>query len=136
MTKLNVGLMQADSTPRSPEQALSDLGAGMSRAAGLGADVLVTPELFLSGYGNLAETAERAQSSTSPLLRQAGQLAAQHRVALVLGYPERTDRGIYNSAMIFDNTGAERQNYRKINLPNDYERSSFIRGTTPGHWPW
>jgi predicted amidohydrolase len=129
MTKLNVALMQASSTSCSPEQALTDLGAEMSRAAGLGADVLITPELYLSGYGNLVETAERAQPRASPLLRQAGKLAAQHGLSLVLGYPESTGAGIYNSAVIFDSRGAEVRNYRKINLPNDYERSSFVHGT-------
>jgi predicted amidohydrolase len=131
MTKLNISLMQASGESRSPEQAMATLATNIARAAKLGADVLVTPELYLSGYGDATETAEWAQYAGSTLLRQAAGLAAQYGIALVLGYPEKTDDGVFNSAVVFGTCGETLSNYRKINLPNDYERSCFKRGSAP-----
>lgn len=131
MTELKIALLQADGEPRTPEQAMEVLGAEMARAAGSGADVLVTPELYLSGYGNTAETLERAQHSGSPLLQSAAALAARYGVTLVLGYPERSKAGVFNSAAVFGTSGAVLYNYHKLNLPNDYERSCFRRGQPP-----
>jgi 5-aminopentanamidase len=48
---------------------------------------------------------------------------------LVLGYPEKTETVVYNSAIVFDKAGMKLHNYRKINLPNDYERACFSWGT-------
>jgi 5-aminopentanamidase len=129
MTQLTIAMLQAKPTSQPSAEVIAELSEAMTNAAALGADVLVTPELFLSGYGCPTETAERAQTSNSPLLLQAAQLSAKHRIALVLGYPEKTDRTVYNSAIVFDKDGATLHNYRKINLPNEYERGSFSWGT-------
>lgn len=131
MTTLNIALMQASDAARTPVQAIEELATQMVDAAALGADVLVTPELYLSGYGNPAETVSRAQAPHSTLLLEASAMARHHGVALVLGYPERTDTAIFNSAIAFGPTGELLCNYRKMNLPNDYERSCFQRGLSP-----
>lgn len=131
MTMLKIALLQAGVEPRTPEQAMDVLGAEMARAAGMGADVLVTPELYLSGYGNTAETLERAQAPGSPLLHKAAALAARHGIALVIGYPERTEAGVFNSVAVFDRSGETLHIYHKLNLPNDYERGCFLRGGAP-----
>jgi len=93
--------------------------------------MLVLPELYFSGYGSAEAVRAAAQAPGSSSLRAAGQLAAQHRVGLVLGYPEQSGCALYNSAAVFDRGGQLISNYRKIALPNDFERDCFTPGGGP-----
>ena len=131
MTLLNLALFQARPAFRSAEEAISDLDSAMSRAAASGAEMLVTPELYFSGYGSTDAVRAAGQVQGSPSLRAAGQLAARHRVGLVLGYPEKSGSALYNSASIFDRGGHLISNYRKVALPNEFERDCFTPGTGP-----
>ncbi len=131
MPLLDVALYQARPEYRSADDALSDLDSALSRAASKGARILVTPELFFSGYGCADAVRAAAQVQGSSHLRGAGQLAARHGVGLVLGYPEKSGGALYNSAAVFDRDGHLTSNYRKIALPNDFERDCFTPGTGP-----
>lgn len=131
MTLLNLALFQARPAFRSVDEALSELDSAMSRAAASGAEMLVTPELYFSGYGSSNAVRAAGQVQGSPALRAAGQLAARHRVGLVLGYPEKSGSALYNSASVFDRGGHLISNYRKVALPNDFERDCFTPGTGP-----
>ena len=87
-------------------------------ADGAEADLLVFPELGLTGYDFIdpAEVERYAEpfdaGRTSELLLG---LAAQHNTTLVLGYPEYTTKGCYNSAMLACPDGTL-TNYRKLHL--------------------
>ncbi|MGB3147824.1 MAG: nitrilase-related carbon-nitrogen hydrolase, partial [Paracoccaceae bacterium] len=72
-----------------------------------------------------------AQHVTSPVIRAAAELAIRHGIGLVLGYPELDDERLFNSAAVFDKKGRLVHNYRKVTLPNDFERSCFLTGTGP-----
>ena len=82
------------------------------------ADLLVFPELGLTGYDFLdrSEVERYAEpfdaGPTSDLLRR---LAEEHQTTLVLGYPEYTTKGCFNSAMIAQPDGAL-CNYRNLHL--------------------
>ena len=82
------------------------------------ADLLVFPELGLTGYefldrGEVERYAEPFDAGpTSELLRR---LAKEHQTTFVLGYPEYTTKGCFNSAMIVQPDGAL-TNYRKLHL--------------------
>lgn len=131
MPQLNIALFQARHAFRSGDEALADLDNAMSRAVDAGASLLVTPELYLSGYGDSDAACALAQDRGSSVLRSAGQLAARHGVGLVLGYPERNSGFHFNSAAVFDRSGRLISNYRKVALPNDFERGCFMPGTGP-----
>lgn len=131
MPLLNLALFQARAAFRSTDEALSDLDLAMARAAAAGASMLVTPELYFSGYGSADAVRAAAQVQGSASLRAAAQLAARHGVGLVLGYPEMSGSVLYNSAAVFDGDGRLKSNYRKVALPNDFERDCFNPGTGP-----
>lgn len=131
MPLLNLALFQARPTFRSVDDALSDLDVAMSRAADAGAKMLVTPELYFSGYGCTDAVRAAAQVQGSSSLQAAGHLAARHGVGLVLGYPEKSGGALYNSGAVFDRGGNLISNYRKVALPNDFERECFTPGTGP-----
>lgn len=131
MTRLNIALFQARPAFRSADEALSDLDSAMSRASAAGADMLITPELYFCGYGSSDAARAAAQVQRSPSLRAAGELAARHRIGLVLGYPEKSGCAFHNSAAVLDRQGQLISNYRKVALPNAFERDCFTPGTGP-----
>ena len=131
MPRLNLALFQARPAFRSADEALTDLDAALARAAETGADMLVTPELYFSGYGSADAARAAAQVQGSPVLRAAGDLAALYGIGLVLGYPEKSGFAFNNSAAVFDRGGRLISNYRKVALPNDFERACFTPGTGP-----
>ncbi|UWQ79712.1 hydrolase [Leisingera sp. S132] len=131
MTQLTLALYQAQPALRTAAQALADLDTSLAEAARMGAQLLVTPELFLCGYGSPEAARGMAQQQNSPLLVAAAQLAARHCVGLVLGYPERDGTELYNSAIVFGCDGKLLHNYRKTMMPNDFERGCFACGNGP-----
>ena len=131
MPELTIALFQAAPDFHTSDRALAALDDALSRAARSGARLLVTPELYLSGYGRADAVRAAAQQVTSPGIQAASLLAARHGIGLVLGYPERSDKEYFNSAVVFDGQGRLLHNYRKMALPNDFERSCFCSGTGP-----
>lgn len=131
MPLLTIALFQAPPAFRSAEEALADLDTALARSAAAGADMLVTPELYFSGYGSADAVRAAAQVQGSPAIRAAGDLAARHGVGLVMGYPEKYGCALHNSAAVFDRLGHLISNYRKVVLPNDFERDCFTPGIGP-----
>src|SRR5436190_16078563 len=69
-------------------------------------DLVVCPELYLSGY-NVGEDIQRlAESQTGAFSNAMAALARKWEIALIYGYPERVDSKIYNSAICIDSKGA------------------------------
>jgi len=106
----------------------AQLGAADSGAA----DLVVFPELTLAGYPpedllfhrGFRHQIERALTRCT---------RATDRPALLLGFPEYTDAGIYNTVALLA-AGVERARYRKACLPNYGvfdEQRYFARGSAP-----
>jgi len=96
------------------------------------ADLLMCPELAISGYPpeDLLYHAGMHRQISDALQRLA---AASRDVAVLVGYPEYTDHGIYNSLALFAD-GRQVANHRKCNLPNYSvfdEQRYFTRGGGP-----
>ena len=61
-------------------------------AAARQVEVLVTPEMFTSGYGLAADqVAKLAENPGGPTETAVAQIARRHRLAIVFGHPERAD---------------------------------------------
>ncbi|MEW6365572.1 MAG: nitrilase-related carbon-nitrogen hydrolase [Acidobacteriota bacterium] len=101
-------------------------------AEAAGADLLVFPELAVSGYefvdrDELLSLAEPfGDGPTSVLARS---LAILHNAALVIGYPESCGEMLYNSCVIATPDG-RLANYRKTHLFSR-ETVMFARGEAP-----
>jgi NAD+ synthase (glutamine-hydrolysing) len=98
----------------------------------MGADVVMVPELAVSGYPPedlLFHSGMRAQ-----VARSIGRLKAEIRgIILVAGYPEYDGAQIFNSALVVRD-GAVLANHRKACLPN-YRVFDEKRYFTPGDTP-
>ena len=128
---MRTALLQSSGRPGSPVENLRVLDEAAGRAAAQGAGLLVTPELFLTGYAvgdavvRLAEPADGAGAAAV-----AG-IAARHGLAIAYGYPERDGDALYDSAQLVSADGTRLVNHRKTHLCGDFERAHFTAGDRP-----
>jgi predicted amidohydrolase len=111
-----------------PAQRLERLAAALADPAAAKADLLVCPELFMSGYA-IGEALHRfAEPADGPFAAAVARLAKANGKAILYGYPERDGRRIYNSAICFGPQGERLANHRKLVLPPGFETQIFARG--------
>ena len=98
-------------------QNLKTAARAIARLAGMGADLIVLPEMFMCPYQtDLFHT--YAEPADGPSVQQLSSLAARHQVWLVAGsLPERDAAGrVYNTSFVFDRTGHPVACHRKAHL--------------------
>ncbi len=91
-------------------------------------EVLVTPEMFTSGYGLTPDqVVSLAEDAGGPTEDAVAQIARRHRLAIVYGHPERAPGGgAYNAAALVDPDGVVRGRHRKVHLFGDVDRRLFV----------
>jgi 5-aminopentanamidase len=122
---LSIAGLQTPGTLRDVRANLRELESAAEEAARNGAELIITPEMFATGYvvGDvLPELA--AQDFLSPVRA----LAARLGIAVLLGAPELTEAGVYNAAFFVDDRGELLSCYRKSHLFGDLDRSQFVAG--------
>lgn len=91
-----------------------------------GADLIVFPELFLSGYTTRGIDS-LALDLDGPEVGEMARLARENGTAMIFGVPERVSGGVANSAVCVDRRGNLAGTYRKTHLFGD-ERGAFVAG--------
>jgi len=125
---MKIAIYQGAGKPAGVNENLEIIYDKALRAAENGADLIIFPELFLSGY-NIGKTVQDlAEHSGGPAAQKAARIARQANIALLYGYPERFNTDVYNSALLIDRSGNSRTNYRKTHLYGRYEKSCFKPG--------
>jgi predicted amidohydrolase len=128
--RLTIAGLQHPGHPGDVPANLAVVADAARDAKARGADLLVTPEMFVSGYNIGARVAELA---AEPLAEQVAQVAADAGIAIVAGLPERlADGSVANTALFVDETGAELARYRKTHLFSDLDRALFVAGNELG----
>ncbi|MEB2870942.1 carbon-nitrogen hydrolase family protein [Pseudomonas rhizosphaerae] len=127
---MRIALYQCQSQPLDVEGNLARLQARAREAAQWDVELLVLPEMFLSGYNIGAGVARNlAQASDGANAEQVAQIAQQSGLAILYGYPELDEQGnVYNSVQLIDRTGTRLGNYRKTHLFGDADRAMFSAG--------
>lgn len=128
---LRIALFQSSGRPGDVEHNLRLLDETASRAADAGAELLITSELFVTGYAIDADLSRLAEPADGPIAGTVADIAARHRLAVVYGYPERAADRLYNSAGVVGATGRPLAHYRKTHLYGDFERAWFAAGDQP-----
>jgi 5-aminopentanamidase len=131
MPALRTALLQSSGKPGSAAENLAELDAAAGRAAAAGAGLLVTSELFLTGYAighDISRLAEPADGASATAV--AG-IAARHGVGVAYGYPERDGEAVHNSVQLIGPDGARLANYRKTHLFGRFEHDAFTPGDLP-----
>jgi predicted amidohydrolase len=106
---------------------LRRLDATCAAAAARRVEVLVTPEMFTSGYAiGRAQAVRLAEDAGGPTEAAVADIARRHRLAIVYGYPERAPGGAaYNAAAMIGPDGVVRGRHRKVHLYGDVDREQF-----------
>jgi len=125
---MRVAVYQCPPLPLDPVANLHRLHQVAMEAKG--ADLLVLPEMFITGYNIGAEAVSTlAEVYNGEWAQQIGRIAKAAGLAIVYGYPERTAEGhIYNAVQLIDAHGERLCNYRKSHLFGDLDRSMFSPG--------
>lgn len=107
---------------------LAAIDGAAARAAAAGAQLLVTPELSVTGYDIGAATTELARPRGGEYHDAIAGIARRHGVTVVAGYPERDGDRVFNAATVIAPDGAELAHYRKSHLFGDLDRAVFAPG--------
>jgi predicted amidohydrolase len=125
---MKIALCQTAGHPGKVEKNLALMEQAAGKAAAEGARLLVLPEMFLTGYNIGADAQRLAEPSDGPAASAAAAIARGARIALLYGYPERAEEGVYNSALLIDGQGTPLVNCRKTHLYGRDEKSVFCAG--------
>ena len=88
---------------------LALIGDAAAEAKAQGADVLVAPELAITGYGAGDCDPRPRGAGGGEQVAALAETAARHRIALVAGFAERAGGAIYNSAVLVEPGGPARR---------------------------
>ncbi|WP_394788304.1 carbon-nitrogen hydrolase family protein [Rhodoferax sp.] len=135
LDSMKLALLQCPSQPGDVLANLQRLDHAAAEAAAAGAQLLVTPEMFLTGYNiGSAKATVLAERPDGPRAQAVAAIARQHQIAIVFGHPEHDDAGrIYNAAQCVDAQGQPLGGYRKTHLFGELDRAMFSPG--PGDEP-
>lgn len=122
---LRVAVLQATGVVNSVAENLRRIAVRAHEAKQCGAKLLVTPELFTSGY---APTLVHGTDGAAQR-QQLAAIAVEHGIALVASTVEHEEGRQYISASLFGPDGAELTRYRKQNLFGAGENSVFTPGS-------
>ena len=129
-----VGLIQTRCTPDAAEN-FARTASLISRAAGQGARIVCTQELFRSQYFCQSENHDYfklAESIPGPSTEARGKVARRHRAVIIASLFERRAAGVYhNTAAVIGADGRLLGRYRKMHIPDDplfYEKFYFTPG--------
>ncbi|WP_292761197.1 carbon-nitrogen hydrolase family protein [Microbacterium sp. UBA3486] len=125
---LTIAGLQHHGTPGDVDANLAAIAGAAREAASSGARILVTPEMFVTGY-NIGD--RLAALATPELFARVARIAQEAGIAIVAGLPEpMADGGIANSLLFVERDGTEVLRYRKTHLFGSLDHSLFVAGDT------
>lgn len=128
---MRTALLQSSGRPGSVAENLKVLDEAAGRAAAAGAGLLVTSELFLTGYAIGDDVGRLAEPADGDAADAIAESAARHGLAVAYGYPERDGERVFNSVQLISADGTRLANYRKTHLFGCFERDHFTPGEQP-----
>jgi predicted amidohydrolase len=124
---MRVAIYQCEPRPTQVAANLDRLAYAAGEAAARGAELLLCPEMFLTGY-NIGPAAARrlAEPRDGDSARRVGRIALKRRLAILYGYPERgSGDSVFNSAHLVSANGSSLGHYRKTHLFGELDRMMF-----------
>jgi len=123
--ELVVAGLQAAGVPGDVPANRAQLRAAAASSAEAGAGLLVTPELFLTGYDIGDQVRELARLDLTGMVAETAREAG---IAILAGIPEPAGELLYNTAILVDERGEVLLRYRKTHLFGELDRRYFTAG--------
>ncbi|WP_241962917.1 carbon-nitrogen hydrolase family protein [Thalassorhabdomicrobium marinisediminis] len=111
-----------------PREALQALDAAAARARTVGAEVLVTPEMFLGGYNIGPARCDALAGMSGELIDGLASIARAHGLALVAGLALPSEDRPWNGVVVLSAQGEELHRYHKTHLYGDVDQTQFCAG--------
>lgn len=125
---LSLAVVQSPGNLSGPEARTEWLRRKLRDMAERGVDIILLPELFLTGY-NVGEAVWGwAEAHDGYFAGRIAELARSYQVAIHYGFAERCKSKLYNSAQCFGPNGERLVQHRKLALPPGYEGDHFSAG--------
>lgn len=96
------------------------------KAAARGADLLITPEMFLTGYNIGADAVRQAAEEVDR--DRLSSIARTSGIGLLVGLPEKAGDAVYNACFLCNAAGDTVASYRKTHLFGDLDHDQFSAG--------
>ncbi len=112
---VSISIAQMNIVAGDPEANLAQLEQMVAAAAGRGAQLLVCPELWSTGYV-LDRARELASVADEGMFAEVAALARRYRIHILGSLLERDGDAVYNSAACYTDEGELTGLYRKIHL--------------------
>ncbi len=127
-----ISLLLAQTGPKlgNKERNLKQISEQASKARKKNVDLLIFPELQLTGYTMRDEVSHLAESIPGPSTRKVETLAREHGVHVIFGMPEESEvKGVIHNTAVFVGPKGLVGKYRKIHLPTHsvFEERRYYR---------
>jgi len=127
-----VSLLLAQTGPKlgNKERNLKQILEQASKARKKNIDLLIFPELHLTGYTMRDEVSHLAESIPGPSTRKVEAIAREHGVHAIFGMPEESEvKGVIHNTAVFVGPKGLVGKYRKIHLPTHsvFEERRYYR---------
>lgn len=109
-------------------QNLESIRSTAIAAQQLDVDVIVFPELYVTGYNIGDKLIELAQPLDGQICSDLTDIALEFSVSIVCGFPETDGNQLFNSAVAIDKQGNLVGHHRKVFLFGEAEKKRFIAG--------
>ena len=126
---MKVAVYQPDAGSEDWQQRLTALDQVLQQHRDEKPDVVLCPELFVSGYADANQVRTMSDTVKGETVRELKEIAKRFAVDLCIGYPELDGEQRFNSACYLSAKGRLLANHRKRALPSDYEKSLFDTGS-------
>jgi len=115
-----IALAQFSCVDGNKDANLKKITQGIVAASKEKADVIVFPEMFLTGFSPQREKMEQlGEKRNGPSVKLVTELALKNKINVILGFPEITDSGdLFNTTLIIKKEGQISKFYRKTHLFN------------------
>ncbi len=135
-TQLNIAVAQIDASRTAGNERIQWLEQQLCAAQAQSVDLLVLPELFVTGYNVGSQVATLAETSDGPTAAAISELAQKYQIAIHYGFAERDGSKLYNAAQCIGPEGYVLGHYRKRVLPPGFEATFFTKGDEVGLFQW
>ncbi|MBT5876644.1 MAG: carbon-nitrogen hydrolase family protein [Candidatus Latescibacteria bacterium] len=134
--KITLGGVQLAGLPEQKERNLDTATRLIREAASRGAQIVLTPEVLLTGYLGGPTERRLAETIPGPATERISALAKELNIYILLGLSEIREGEVYNAMPVIDPSGAILGVMRKVHL-NRYETGDGWRnGSTFPVWPF
>lgn len=125
---LNVATIQSPGSLLGPQARIDWLKGTLQSLDSQDLDLIVLPELFLTGYNIGDRVLQWAEKREGVYSRQIAELSRSNKIAILFGYAEQDGKHLFNSAACYDKAGVMIGHHRKLLLPPGFERNYFTPG--------